>query len=216
MCGSSAWSMSFQLSLFILGVLLVVGWFALGTHLNVRRGEAALRWLQDGLPLAGEKTTLRWLGSSAVELKLQPAKAPFHEAAVLVLLEPRDVPLLWWLFRWRGRRDLFIFRASLNRHPHRELEALNLAAWSVRSVRRRVQAEGWQPVPAPPPLTAYAPQPVDASNLIQAATLDGCLPVRLSVRRAEPNLEVQWLLAELSKLPARSVFETLRRLAGQL
>src|SRR5574340_554342 len=105
--------MSLPLAIFIVGVLLVVGWFAVGTHFNVRKGEDALRWLQDGLPLVGEKTTLHWLGSSVVELKIQQAKAPFRQAEVLVVLEPRDVAPLWGLARLRGRRDLFIFRGSL-------------------------------------------------------------------------------------------------------
>ena len=52
-----------QLSIFVAVVLLIVGWFAVGTHLNVRKGESVLKWLQDGLPLIGEKATLRWLGS---------------------------------------------------------------------------------------------------------------------------------------------------------
>ena len=53
--------MSPNLALFILVVIFVVGGFALGTHRNVRRGHDAMRWVQDGLPLVGEKTTLRWL-----------------------------------------------------------------------------------------------------------------------------------------------------------
>ena len=104
--------MSLPLAIFILGVLLVVGWFAAGTHFNVRKGEAALRWLQDGLPLVGEKTTLRWLGSSAIELKIADAKPPFREAEVVVVLEPRDVPILWWFARLRGRRDLLMPRGT--------------------------------------------------------------------------------------------------------
>src|SRR5512135_2424264 len=110
--------MSLPLAIFIVGVLLVVGWFALGTHFNVRKGEDALRWLQGGLPLVGDKTTLRWLGSSVVELKIYQAKPPFREAEVLVVLEPRDVAPLWWIARLRGRRDLLVFRATLDKRPH--------------------------------------------------------------------------------------------------
>jgi len=32
-------------------VLIVVGWFALGTQANVRAGDRVLNWLRDGLPL---------------------------------------------------------------------------------------------------------------------------------------------------------------------
>ncbi len=204
--------MSPQLSIVIIVVVVVVGWFAAGTHFNVRKGESALRWLQDGLPLVGEKTNLRWLGSSAVELKLTSVKAPFRDALVLVLLEPRDVPLIWWYSRLRGRRDLLIFRSALARVPTRELEVLDPSSWSTRSVHRRVKAENWAVVTAPAPLTAYASGPVaNAPALIQAATLDSCPPVRLSVRRSEPNLELQWRLDDVRKHSSRELFEAIRR-----
>src|SRR5512146_1262926 len=100
--------MSPQLLVSIAVVLLVVGWFAAGTQYNVRKGERALRWLQQGLSLIGERTTLRWLGSSIAELKIRQAEAPFRSAEILVVLEPRDVAPYWLLARLRGRRDLLV------------------------------------------------------------------------------------------------------------
>ncbi len=203
-----------ELSLFIVVVLLVVGWFAVGTHLNVRKGESVLTWLQDGLPLLGEKTTLRWLGSSAVELKIENAKAPFHNAQVLVLLEPRDVPLIWWFSRLRGRRDLFIFRGELRANPRREFEAFAPAAWSAQAAARRVKTDQWSEVTAPPGLAAFASQTsTDPSSAIQAASLNGCSPVLLAVRRSEPNLEIQWELDRLRRHTSREVAEAIQRAA---
>lgn len=207
--------MSPQLAIIVAVVLLVVGWFAAGTHFNVRKGEATLRWLQEGLPLLGEKTTLRWLGSSAVELKIEAAKPPFRQATVLVLLEPRDVALLWGYARLRGRRDLFIFRADLRSQPRHELEALDPGSWSGRSAHTRIQAEHWTPVTAPAPLVAYARRPGDASALVAAAALDGCPLMRLSIRQDRPNLEVQWPLDALRRHSARDVLEAIRRLTQQ-
>ena len=100
--------MSPNLLVFILVVVFVVGWFAIGTQYNVRKGHQAMRWLQEGLPVIGEKTTLRWLGSSVVELKIQEAKPPFSHAEVLFVLEPRDVSIIWAFARLRGRRDATI------------------------------------------------------------------------------------------------------------
>ncbi len=203
-----------QLAIFVLVVLFVVGWFAIGTHLNVRKGESVLKWLEEGLPLLGEKTTLRWLGSSAVELKIESAKPPFQGAQVLVLLESRDVPFIWWWFRLRGRRDLFIFRGDLQTNPHREFEAFKPEAWSARGAARRVQADGWVPIAAPVPLTAFAPQPsTDPTAAIGAASLDGCSPVRVAVRRREPNIEIQWALDELRTHSSREVVEKIQRTA---
>ncbi len=203
-----------QLSLFVVVVLLVVGWFAVGTHLNVRKGESVLKWLQDGLPLIGEKTTLRWLGSSAVELKIEKAKAPFQSAQVLVLLEPRDVPFIWWWFRLRGRRDLFIFRGETRSNPRREFETFVPTAWSARAASRRVQQDGWTSVTAPAPFTAFAGQSsADPSAAIRAASLDGCSPLRVALRRGAPNVEIHWALDALRQHSSREVVEAIQRTA---
>ena len=110
-------AMSPELAIFVVVVIAIVGWFALGTHLNVRKGHRFLEWLQSGLPLVGEKTTLRWLGSSVVHLQIENAREPFRRVEVLVVLEPRDVPPLWLLSRLRGRRDLLIVRTELRSVP---------------------------------------------------------------------------------------------------
>ena len=85
--------------------LALLAWFMAGTIWNVRRGRELMRWMQGGLPLLGQRTTVRWLGSTAVEMVIRQARPPFQEATVLIFLEPRDVPWMWALSRRRGRRD---------------------------------------------------------------------------------------------------------------
>lgn len=209
--------MSPQLSIFILVVLLVVGWFAVGTHFNVRKGEAALRWLQEGLPQIGQKTTLRWLGSSAVQLKIQQGKPPFRAAEVVIVLNPRDVPPFWLLSRLRGRHDLFIFRGTLGRRPALEMEALDPASWSTRGLDRKCEARGWPSQPAPAPLVVYARDHIQSvSAILAAAQLPGCPLVRLSLRRSEPEFEIQWQLSHLLTHPSSAVFQTIRRVTEAL
>ena len=209
--------MSPGLAVFILVVIFVVGWFAVGTHYNVRKGHDVMRWLQDGLPLVGEKTTLRWLGSSVLELKIQQAKPPFRHAEVLVVLEPRDVAPIWGLARLRGRRDLFIFRAVLRTQPRVELEALDPTSWSTHALEDQVKNKQWIPLPVSPPLVAYSPgQLRAASELLDRAVLDDCPLQRLAIRRTEPNLELQWYLDPLRKHSARAVFETLQRITERV
>jgi len=209
--------MSPSLAIFILVVILIVGGFALGTHRNVRRGHDAMHWAQDGLPLVGEKTTLRWLGSSVVQLNIQSAKRPFRQAEVLFVLEPRDIAPLWWLARARGRRDLFIFRSRLHKLPNFEFEALEPSAWSARGRVTHLRSQKWQRVPAGKLLVAYAPETLPTSNrLLDVAALSGCPLLRLSIQRSDPNFEVHWPLAELTKLPASTVFDTLRKLGQQV
>ncbi|MFI5176775.1 MAG: hypothetical protein ACHQKY_18090 [Terriglobia bacterium] len=211
------------LSVFILAVILFLGWFAVGTQLNIRKGERILRWLQDGLRLAGEKTTLRWLGSSAVELKVQKPKAPFHQVEIFIVLEPRDVPFIRWFFRARGRRDLFIVRIESSDTPKFELEVIDESAWSTRDAHAEVRRKhwAWSQVETGPgsALTAYA-QGVGAAEaaprLLGLATLPGCSMVRLAVHSGTPHLEVQWHLDGLEKLPSQQVFEKLRQMAELL
>jgi len=208
--------MSLNLAIFIVVAILVVGGFALGTHRNVRRGHDAMRWAQGGLPLVGEKTTLRWLGSSVVQLKIPNAKRPFRETEVLFVLEPRDIAPLWFLARARGRRDLFIFRSRMHKLPEFEFEAFEPKAWSARGREAQVRSQKWQLIPARDSLVAYAPEAQPAANrLLDLAALSGCPLVRLSIQRSDPNFEVHWPLAELKKLPASTVFATLRKLGEQ-
>ncbi|HVP51836.1 MAG TPA: hypothetical protein VMT05_07000 [Terriglobales bacterium] len=208
--------MSLSLAIFILVAILVVGGFALGTQRNIHRGNDAMAWAQSGLKLVGEKTTVRWLGSSVVQLKIQNAKRPFREVEVLFVLEPRDILPLWWLARARGRRDLFIFRSRMHRLPEFEFEALEPTAWSARGHEARLRRQKWHPVPARDSLVAYWPEPAPAAHrLLDLAALSGCPLLRLSLQRNDPNFEVHWSLAELKKLPASTVFETLRKL-GEL
>jgi hypothetical protein len=208
--------MSSALAAFVLVVIFVVGWFAVGIHYNVRKGHAVMRWLQDGLPLVGEKTTLRWLGSSVLELKIHQAKPPFHTAEVLVVLEPRDVAPIWGLARLRGRRDLFIFRGVLRSQPRVELEALDTTSWSTDGPADTAKKH-WMPLPVSPPLVAFTPSNVSTvSQLLKSAVMDGCPLQRLAIRRAEPHLEVQWRLDPLCKHSARAVFETLHHLTQHL
>ena len=208
--------MSPSLAAFVLVVIFVVGWFVVGIHYNVRKGHAVMRWLQDGLPLVGEKTTLRWLGSSVLELKIHQAKPPFHTAEVLVVLEPRDVAPIWGLARLRGRRDLFIFRGVLRSQPRVELEALDTTSWSTDGPADTAKKH-WMPLPVSPPLVAFTPSNVSTvSQLLKSAVMDGCPLQRLAIRRAEPHLEVQWRLDPLCKHSARAVFETLHHLTQHL
>lgn len=207
--------MSPGLAALTLVVVFVVGWFAVGTHYNVRKGDAAMRWLQDGLPLIGEKTTVRWLGSSVLELKIQQAKPPFQHAQILIVLEPRDVAPLWAFAHWRGRRDLFIFRAVLRTVPRLELEVLDPNSWRGHGNVQPTKA--WMPLPAYTPLVTYPVANASAAvEFLKAISIDGSPLQLLALHHAEPHLEVQWRFDPLHQQPARTVFEAVHRIARLL
>lgn len=206
--------MSPQMAIFVAAVILIVGWFALGTHVNIRKGHRFMEWVQAGLPLFGEKTTLRWLGSSVVHLTIEKAHPPFRRVEVLIVLEPRDVPPLWLLSRLRGRRDLLIVRTEMRSVPKLQVEILHPEAWSTRSIASEAQQLQWQPMPGDTlPYRIFAPAPVNAAELIAEAAAAELSLVRLGVRRANNALEVQWRLPAKPDSEARSAFTAVQRLA---
>jgi hypothetical protein len=174
---------------------LLVG-FALGTGENIRRGNAILAWLQGGgLRLLGRRTTLRWLGSSAVELRLVDPPDPFRAVTVTVVLEPRDLFWLWALSRRRGRRDFLILRADLRRAPRLELQLADPAGWTAGEVVQRLDdpQEGWRRLSwSTTPLAAWRGQGNPdrlRPTLDRIAAASGVL-WRLSVSQTVPHLQL--------------------------
>ncbi len=202
----------------LLAVVMVA--FAIGTQRNIGKGNARLAWLQAGLPRLGRRTTLRWLGSSAVQLDLVDPSAPFREVTVLYVLEPRDVPLLWLFTRARGRRDVLIFRTSLRRAPRLELEATAPGAWLTAPDAD--EAEGWPSVQFPDGARASAAEGADPADVEAARRAWQRLAAassavwRISVRRTVPHLEVHVRPADAASAPAERVVAAIRDLAVHL
>jgi hypothetical protein len=198
--------------MFLVAVVMV--WFAAGSIWNVRKGKSTLRWMQGGLHLLCERTTVRWLGTTAVELALVKPKAPFEETTLVIFLEPRDVPWLWGFSRSRGRRDTLILRTRLRRAPHADLEALDRSSFPGRDALRRIASERWS---VREPGTAGALPvfyKVEGSlslgdALLEVAKGAGMTVRRLSVRRAEPHLQLHADLPAASA-PAAEFFAAVR------
>ena len=183
----------------------VVAWFAAGTIANIRTGRAIMRWMQEGLPVLGGHTTLRWLGSSVAEMVIAEAKPPYTRVTVVIFLEPRDLP--WWpISHLLGRRDTLIVRGVLNRVPALEFEALDPASWSARDVLSRVPRE-W-PVRKDDVAVHYenAAALERAQALLERARHAGLTIWRLSVRRADPHFQLHMPLPDRQR-PARKFFE---------
>jgi hypothetical protein len=187
-------------------------WFALGTQRNIRIGNDTLRWLQDGLPVLGPRTTVRWLGSSAVELRIAEAIEPFRQATVLVVLEPRDVGFLWAWARLRGRRDFMIVRGDLRTAPRIDVDVWDRRAWTGR----------------PPEADATDRRHLDWADGVEARATEGFDPEpvrrawdriapstpalwRLSVQPVVPHLELH-LRLPAREIPARRILEPMRDL----
>ncbi len=208
---------SWGLPLFIVAVILFLGWFAIGTQWNVRKGDAALKWLRQGLPLVGERTTMRWMGSSAMELKIAKASNPFRTAETVIIFEPRDVPVLWAFTRLRGRRDTLIFRSQLRAAPSFEMEAFDPKGWTSGGIERRARGKNFrQPNITVSPFNVYVSDngdPAVAKRLVDSASHAGGQLLRLSVRRDVPNLEIHWVLPNAETCSARDLYLKMRQLS---
>lgn len=193
----------------------VVAWFAAGTIFNVRRARLLMRWMQDGLPLLGERSTVRWLGSTAVELTIRNGKAPFAAVTLVIFLEPRDIPWMWAIGHARGRRDILIIRGQLIRRAGVEFEALEPRSWSGREALPRVPRWRARQAEASSGIVVHH---ADATALVQANTLlmlarrAGLAVIRLSVRHTEPNFQLHIPIPGQSQ-PGRDFFNALRTIA---
>ena len=199
-----------------IAAVAVVAWFAAGTIWNVHLGRELMRWMQGGLPILGSRTTVRWLGSTAVEMVIRDASAPFAGVTLVIFLEPRDLPWMWALGRSRGRRDTLIIRGVLRRAPTLELEALDPLSWSGRDALPRVPRE-WLVREAAGPggvVVHYASAAAlgHADALLAQAERAALAVRRLSMRRTEPNFQLHIPLPD-RRQPAREFFEAVQALA---
>ncbi len=203
-------------TLVAIAAIAIVAWFAAGTIWNVRSGRDLMRWMQGGLPVLGQRTTVRWLGSSAVEMVIRDGKAPFASATLVIFLEARDTPWMWALGRSRGRRDTLIIRGVLRRTPVVEFEVLDPVSWSGRDALPRVPAR-WlvRQVEAPGGVSTHyeSAKGLALADALLALAARSKMPVRrLSLRRTEPNFQLHLPLPD-RRQPARDFFDAIHSLA---
>jgi hypothetical protein len=203
----------------VVAVVIIMSWFAFGVLYNLRRGDALLKWMQQGLPGIGQKTTFRWLGTSVAELVIAHAKKPFRRLETLLVLKPRDVFWMTILAQFQGRSDIVIFRAQLSTPPLLDLELADPKTWSGRNALKQVTERKWEgrtthdglQLMAPRGLLDLAARTIDGL----AAPMQGLSPryARFSLRRDTPNLELHVPFPQFRSENAGQYFEALRSLA---
>lgn len=189
----------------------IVAWFAAGTIWNVRLGRELMRWMQDGLPLLGGRTTVRWLGSTAIELVLSDPRPPFSRITLVIFLEPRDLP--WWpLARAMGRRDLLIIRGVFTREPALEFEVLETASWSERDALPRLP-RSWSTRKGELSIHYDGASALErAYALLEQAQAAALVVRRSSLRRSEPHFQLHVPLPDRHR-SAHEFFQAVRSLA---
>jgi len=202
----------------VIAVIILMGWFAFGVIFNLRRGDALLKWMQNGLPKIGQRTTFRWLGTSVAELVIAKAKNPFRRLETLVVLKPRDVFWMTIMAYFQGREDIVIFRAQLSTAPLVDLELVDAKTWSGRNALKQVAERKWESktyeglqLLAPRGLLDLATRTIDGL----ATPMQKLSPryARFSLRRDTPNLELHLPFPQYRTENADQYFEALRALA---
>lgn len=201
----------------IIAVAIFMGWFALGMIYNLRRGDALLKWMQAGLPLIGQRTTFRWLGTSVAEMGIAKAKRPFQRLDTLLVLKPRDVFWMTILAFFQGRDDVLIFRAYLSTPPLLDLELADPKTWSGRTALNQVSARGWESADyhdlrlmAPKGLLNLAATTLDHLTI----PMQSLSPryVRFSLRKTAPNFEIHVPFPNPRVADAKAYFQSLSEL----
>ncbi|MDW8268603.1 MAG: hypothetical protein RMN24_05490 [Anaerolineae bacterium] len=205
----------------VVAVVIFMGWFALGMIYNLRRGERLLKWMQGGLPLVGQRTTFRWLGTSVAELGIARAKRPLQRLDILLVLKPRDVFWLTLLALAQGRDDVLIFRAHLSTPPLVDLELADPKTWSGRAALNRVAARGWEATDyhglrlmAPKGMLGLAAETLDRLALPMQAFSPRY--VRFGLYKNAPNLEIHVPFPDPQHHDAQTYFRSLQDLVGAI
>jgi len=207
----------------VVALVIIMGWFAFGVVYNLRRGDTLLKWMQNGLPGIGQRTTFRWLGTSVAELIIAHAKKPFRRLETVLVLKPRDVFWMTIIAYLQGRDDIVIFRAQLNTAPPVDLELVDPKTWSGRNALQQVVERKWESkayqdmqLLAPKGLLDLATSVLDKL----AVPMEKLSPhyARLSLRRdaSRPNLELHMPFPAYRTLDATHFFNALRELAHSI
>lgn len=198
----------------IAAVAVFMGWFAAGMIYNLRRGDKLLKWMQDGLPLIGQRTTFRWLGSSVAEMAIAKAKRPFHRMDVLLVLKPRDVFWMTITALVQKRDDILIFRAALATPPLLDLELADPKTWTGRDALNKAAKRNWEAADyhglrlmTPKGLLNLAAETLDRL----AAPMQSLSPryIRLSLRKSAPNIEIHLPFPNPRATDAKAYFQAL-------
>ncbi|HEY7347629.1 MAG TPA: hypothetical protein VH599_04865 [Ktedonobacterales bacterium] len=206
---------------YVLPVLIALcvflgAWYFVGVWLNRARGIRLARTLRERLlAMEAEDLSGRWVNASIFQFVGQRAAAPIGKLAAVIVLESRELALIWLVNLLRGRRDLLVIRLELRSAPKAgvELEAHRSQSKPERDVRPRITEPGWEQTTINGYTLHYQ---AGAARLV--ATLTPLLHewqsqmIRLSISASSPHL-----LLSLSPAPAvlaaENTFAAVRKLA---
>lgn len=188
------WSVINPATIVIAVTILLLVWYFVGAQWNRRRSRLFVRGLAKGFAGLDPPPKIQWLGASAFQILAASPPEPFKSLGIMVVLEPREMLLLWIVSRFRGRQDLLVIKGELRRDPRWELELFDPGTPTGREGSRSAEAERWVVADAavPPDFRWAYPAFQGDPRPRWTGILEG-LPFRLhrlSIRRVSPHLLV--------------------------
>ncbi len=153
------------------GILLLI-WYAGFVSYNRRRGAALLHWVQTACLGKGRVLDPRWKASSSqLKATLRLSSRWFEDARLTIRLQPRPLPVQWFLSRWRKQGETLTFEADMGFPPGFHLDILR-RRWSGHSVKKTSSdTRAWTITrPGPVVLTTKDDWPPELTPVVNALT----------------------------------------------
>jgi hypothetical protein len=177
--------------------------------MNRRRSLQVLRWLREGIRVYEGQASVNRIGASAFRVDAQGALGPFKRVGMMVLLEAREMLLLWVINRLRGQRDILVIKGDLRLNPKSDLEVTR-RGWRGGRAMRALEKEGWIVDDLNGMFVALKGDAEIASRLTSRLSEAGGV-VRLSLRKKSPHLVANFHLSGLEEMTAESLFRFLEK-----
>ena len=123
--------------------ILLVIWYIMGWQINRRHGRRLLEWILQGLRAFGGQITVSRLGTSGFQVNVKKARAPFKRIEATILLEPREILLLWIFNLLRGRADHLVLKGTLRAPPRGEVEVIKKRGRLAKRVLKGLDERAW-------------------------------------------------------------------------
>jgi len=182
-------------------LVLLVGGYAVGGVLNVRRMQVLVAGLRDVMSGPGGPPRVRRLGRSIVRLEAERPVRGAGATVATIRVAPREALLVWLMWSLQGRGDQLDVKAELDAAPagaglvadprHRTGRAALSAAVAAGGTRRDLPGRGLA-------MVTYDAAGAAAMERVSAVAAEAGDVVVLELRGAQPRLT---LLVSLRHAP---------------
>ena len=195
--------------------ILLIIWYIVGWQMNRRQGRRLLEWILQGLRALGNQITVSRLGTSGFQVNVRKAQAPFKRLETTILLQPREMLLLWIFNLLRGEADYLVLKGTLRASPQGEVEVTKRERLA-RRVLKGLDERAWtrQETTGGLVIACRGQQGQQQADAISPLVEDlSPRLLRLSLSKKAPHLLVSLSLAGLDEQSALLLLSALQNLA---